>query len=106
MNAKNIVGKRVQKARRVAKPPITQTDVIARLQLSGIMMDQSTLSKIENQQRPVTDIEVVALAPASTTGGEFESAITGVAIGNMAKGSAIVMSNPSIKIGFLNLVFI
>jgi transcriptional regulator with XRE-family HTH domain len=28
------------------------------------MMDQSTLSKIENGQRPVTDIELVALAKA------------------------------------------
>jgi transcriptional regulator with XRE-family HTH domain len=28
------------------------------------MIDQSTLSKIENKQRPVTDIEVVALAKA------------------------------------------
>lgn len=48
----------------MANPPITQTDLIARLQLSGILIDQSTLSKIENQQRPVTDIEVVALAKA------------------------------------------
>ena len=48
----------------MANPPITQTDLIARLQVSGILIDQSTLSKIENQQRPVTDIEVVALAKA------------------------------------------
>ncbi len=64
MNAKNIVGKRVYQARKAATPPITQTDLIARLQLSGIMIDQSTLSKIENGQRPVTDVEVVALAKA------------------------------------------
>ena len=43
---------------------ITQGDLIARLQVLGIMMDQSTLPKIENQQRPVTDIELVALAKA------------------------------------------
>jgi HTH-type transcriptional regulator, cell division transcriptional repressor len=37
---------------------------IAHLQVLGIMWDQSTLSKIENQQRPVTDMELVALAKA------------------------------------------
>ena len=62
MKRRNIVGVRVSQARREAIPPITQMDLIARLQVLGIMLDQSTLSKIENQQRPVTDIEVVALA--------------------------------------------
>lgn len=64
MKERNIVGSRVSQARKDATPPITQTDLIARLQVLGIMIDQSTLSKIENQQRPVTDIEVVALAKA------------------------------------------
>jgi len=61
---RNIVGVRVSHSRREAIPPITQGDLIARLQVLGIMLDQSTLSKIENQQRPVTDIEVVALSKA------------------------------------------
>jgi hypothetical protein len=61
---RNIVGSRVSQARKAATPPITQEDLVARLQLLGIMIDQSTLSKIENMQRPVTDIEVVALAKA------------------------------------------
>lgn len=64
MNARNIVGKRVYQARKAATPPITQTDLIARLQVSEIIIDQSTLSKIENGQRPVTDVEVMALAKA------------------------------------------
>ena len=64
MNTRNIVVKRVYQARKNATPPITQTDLIARLQLSVVMMDQSTLSKIENGQRPVTDIELVVLAKA------------------------------------------
>jgi transcriptional regulator with XRE-family HTH domain len=64
VKAKNIVGKRVRQARRAATPPITQSDLIARLQLLSVMMDQSTLSKIENGQRPVTDVELVALAKA------------------------------------------
>ena len=64
MKARNIVGNRLSQARRGAVPPITQADLVARLQVLGIMIDQSTLSKIENKQRPVTDIEVVALAKA------------------------------------------
>jgi len=64
VNNRNIVGSRVCQARKEAVPPITQADLVARLQVLGIMIDQSTLSKIENQQRPVTDIMVVALARA------------------------------------------
>ena len=64
MKGRNIVGVRVSQARKSATPPITQMDLIARLQVLGIMLNQSTLSKVENQQRPVTDIEVVGLAKA------------------------------------------
>ena len=61
---RNIVGARVRRARKIAKPPVTQADLVARLQLLGVVIDQSGLSKIENGQRPVSDIEVVALAKA------------------------------------------
>jgi len=56
------VGTRVRQARKATKPPITQTDLVARLQLLDISIDQPGLSKIEGGQRPVSDIEVVALA--------------------------------------------
>jgi len=61
---KNIVGERVRQARKAAKPPITQNDLVARLQLQNMTIDQSGLSKMENGQRPVLDIEVLALAKA------------------------------------------
>jgi len=61
---RNIVGTRVREARKAAKPPITQFDLIARLQILGVILDQSAISKIEIGQRPVSDIEVVALAKA------------------------------------------
>lgn len=61
---RNIVGPRVRLARIAARPRITQKELVARLQVLGIMIDQSGLSKIENGQRPVSDIEVVALAKA------------------------------------------
>ena len=61
---RNIVGARVRKARKAARPPITQTDLVARLQLLGVRIDQPGLSKIECGRRPVSDIEVVALVKA------------------------------------------
>lgn len=64
MGKRNIVGARVREARKVAKPPITQLDLVARLQTFGMSIDQSSLSKIESGQRPVSDIEVAALARA------------------------------------------
>lgn len=64
MGNRNIVGTRVRQARKAAMPPITQRDLVARLQVLGMVIDQSGLSKIESGQRPVSDIEVVALAKA------------------------------------------
>ncbi len=61
---RNIVGIRVRQARKAANPPITQSDLIARLQLLDMNIDQSGLSKIENGQRPVSDIEIISLANA------------------------------------------
>ncbi len=61
---KNIVGTRVRKARSESKPPITQEDLAARLQLDGLKIDQAMISRIEKGERLVTDIEVKALAKA------------------------------------------
>lgn len=64
MEKRNVVGDRVRQARKSARPSITQIDLIARLQVLGIQIDQSGLSKIESGHRPVTDVEVIALARA------------------------------------------
>ncbi len=61
---RNIVGARVREARKSAMPPLTQGDLVARLQVLGIKIDQSGLSKLEGGKRPVTDTELVALAKA------------------------------------------
>lgn len=61
---RNVVGTYVRKARMAAKPKITQKELMARLQVLGMMIDQSSLSKIENGQRPVTDKEIIAFAKA------------------------------------------
>ena len=64
MEKRNIVGERVRQARKATRPPITQTDLVARLQVLGMQIDQSGLSKIESGRRPVMDFEVIALARA------------------------------------------
>lgn len=64
MGNRNVVGIRVRKIRMAAKPRITQKELMARLQVLGMMIDQSGLSKMENGQRPVSDVEVIALAKA------------------------------------------
>lgn len=62
MLKKNVVGSRVRKARKEAK--ITQIQLAARLQVSGIRIDQAGLSKLESGIRPATDVEVAAIAKA------------------------------------------
>ncbi|PKM49333.1 MAG: transcriptional regulator [Firmicutes bacterium HGW-Firmicutes-7] len=59
---KNIIGGRVREARHKIKPKITQTDLLARLAIRGVLMESTSISKIESYKRPVTDIELVAIA--------------------------------------------
>ncbi|MFO8101206.1 MAG: helix-turn-helix transcriptional regulator [Dehalococcoidia bacterium] len=61
---KNVIGPRIREGRRKADPPITQIDLVARLQLLGLSIEQSSLSKMENGQRPITDIECEKIAKA------------------------------------------
>lgn len=62
---KNIIGTRIRKARSNAKPPVTQSDLVARLQLGGIKdIDQPIISRIEKGERLVTDYELKAIAKA------------------------------------------
>lgn len=62
--SKNLVGKRMRIARAMMNPPISQADLLARLQLNGMMISQATLSKIETGERAVTDMELVEIAKA------------------------------------------
>lgn len=60
--SKNIVGNRMRIARAMSKPPMSQADLLARLQINGWEVSQSTLSKIENGDREVSDFELVTIA--------------------------------------------
>jgi transcriptional regulator with XRE-family HTH domain len=57
---KNISGPRIREARR--KLGITQLGLAARLQLLGVTIDRSGIAKIELGRRPISDIEVLAVA--------------------------------------------
>lgn len=61
---RNIIGNKVRLARKEAKPPITQAELAARLQVKGLRIDRATISKIETGYREVTDIEAAALSEA------------------------------------------
>lgn len=59
---RNIIGKRVQLLRKNKK--LTQEELTARIQVKGIDIDRTMLSKIETNSREVYDFEVKAIAEA------------------------------------------
>ena len=73
MSPRNIIGERVRLARKKANPPITQIDLVARLQTLGLQVDQAAVSRIESSSHEVTDVEVAMIAKALgvTVGGLF-----------------------------------
>ena len=62
---KNICGERVHEARRRLK--ITQSDLAARLQIKGIIIERDSISRIEIGTRFVADYELRALAKVLNT---------------------------------------
>lgn len=61
---RNVVGKRIQAARLHCKPRVSQDDLAGRLAGLGITMDQTAISRIENQSRYLMDYELIAIARA------------------------------------------
>lgn len=57
---RNLVGARVTQAR--LQLGMKQVELLAQLQLAGIEMSVSALSLLEGQKRPVSDLELNALA--------------------------------------------
>ena len=45
-------------------PKMSQDDLVARLQSRGLMMNRSSLSRIETGSRIVTDLEILCIADA------------------------------------------
>lgn len=57
---KNICGNRVHEARR--KQKLTQSDLAAKLQINGIIIERDSISRIEIGTRFVTDYEIRELS--------------------------------------------
>jgi len=60
LGTRNLVGARVAQARKAQG--MKQIELLAKLQLAGIDMSTPALSLLEGQKRPVSDIELNALA--------------------------------------------
>jgi hypothetical protein len=61
---RNLVGKRIRHARLRCKPSVSQEDLAGRLAAQGVSMDQTAISRIENQTRYLMDYEVATIAKA------------------------------------------
>lgn len=57
---RNLIGARVTEARKAKG--MKQQDLLARLQVAGVDLSTPALSLLEGQKRPVSDIELNALA--------------------------------------------
>jgi len=60
LGARNIVGSRVESRRKAIG--MKQKDLLTQLQVKGIDLNASGLSKLEGQLRSVMDFELVAIA--------------------------------------------
>lgn len=60
LGTRNLVGARVTQAR--LQLGMKQVELLAQLQLAGIEMSVPALSLLEGQKRPVSDLELNALA--------------------------------------------
>lgn len=60
LGTRNLVGARVEQIRR--EKGLKQAYLVAKLQVRGINLNSSAISKIEGQVRGVSDIELAALA--------------------------------------------
>lgn len=58
-NNKNIISERLKQARKEKR--MSQTELAARLQVLNINIDQQMISKIEKNERQVTDYEVACI---------------------------------------------
>ena len=66
---RNIVGARVTEAR--LAQGMKQNELLARLQTAGIDMSTPAVSLLEGQKRPVSDIELNALADILKVSGDW-----------------------------------
>ena len=61
---KNLAGIKIKVARLAEKPPATQQDISARLEIQGTILSASAIGKIENGSRSITDLQIYAFSKA------------------------------------------
>ena len=59
---KNIIGRKMRIYRAMQSPPMSQADLMAKINLNGWEISQSILSKIENEERIVSDLELLTIS--------------------------------------------
>ena len=69
LGTRNLVGARVTQAR--LQLGMKQVELLAQLQLAGIEMSVPALSLLEGQKRPVSDLELNALADILHTSADW-----------------------------------
>lgn len=62
--ARNLYGPAIRRAREQSRLRMTQTDLAETLTSMGLPMDRSAISRIENQQRALNDIELRIIVEA------------------------------------------
>ena len=60
--AKNIFGPALRRARQESRLKMTQTDLAEEVSALGHPIDRSAISRIENQERSLTDVELMFIA--------------------------------------------
>lgn len=75
---KNVVGPKVREARYRGGRKVSQEVLAARLQALGVDIDQTALSRLENGERQITDIEILAVCKA-----------LGIAVAELFKGARL-----------------
>jgi hypothetical protein len=58
----NVSGKNIKKIRQGMRPKVSQRKLALMMQLHGIDIDKNVIRRIENGERFVTDIDVIAFA--------------------------------------------
>jgi transcriptional regulator with XRE-family HTH domain len=59
---KNVTGERIRQCRKSHTPPLTQADLARCLKKQGLPILQDAISRIENRQLGISDMELIAIA--------------------------------------------
>jgi hypothetical protein len=58
----NLTGQRIRQARLACKPALSQQELASQLARKGVVLDQTAISRIEQNQRGVLDYELAVIA--------------------------------------------